>query len=84
MQKLTEAAARGATGPLTGTIVELSKRLDERNNENRTHLALDKDAPLPRPVMAYGRIAAIPFWADCIINIAGFEFPTATAVRTHA
>jgi transposase InsO family protein len=32
-------------------------------NQARTHLALQKDAPLKRPIQRYGRIAAIPVLA---------------------
>ena len=40
-------------------------------NETRTHLSLDKDAPihaLSRPLAAY---LAAPSWEDCIINMCG-------------
>ena len=44
-------------------------------NQARTHLSLNKDAPLSRPIQTIGRI---PFhdqsWADCIIIMSGFSF----------
>ena len=44
-------------------------------NETRTHLALDKDAPLSRTVKRAGRIFfAAQSSADRITNISGFDF----------
>jgi transposase InsO family protein len=43
-------------------------------NETRTHLALDKDAPLSRTVMRAWRILADRSSADCITNMSGFDF----------
>jgi Integrase core domain len=40
-------------------------------NEARTHLSLDKDAPIPREVQGVGRISAKPISADCITNTSG-------------
>ena len=49
-------------------------------NEGRTHLSLCKDAPIPRAVHPAAISWLRPFWADCTINMGGFEFPTATEV----
>jgi transposase InsO family protein len=38
----------------------------------RTHLALDKDAPLSRPVQSIGPVVTIPLLAACITNMAGW------------
>jgi transposase InsO family protein len=43
-------------------------------NETRTHLALDKDAPLSRTVKRQGVFFAVQSSADCITNISGFDF----------
>jgi hypothetical protein len=49
VKELTEAAARGATGPLTATMVDLSKRLGV-TEETRTLLRIvgEQDVPLER------------------------------------
>jgi hypothetical protein len=39
-------------------------------SETRTHLALDKTAPLSRTVKKAGRMSS----ADCITNMSGFDF----------
>jgi hypothetical protein len=41
--------------------------------EARTHLSLDKDAPIPREVQGVGRIFAQPISADCITGTLGFD-----------
>ena len=43
-------------------------------NEMRTHLALDKDAPLSRTVMRAGRILCRPVLGGCITNMFGLDF----------
>ena len=43
-------------------------------NETRTHLALDKDAPLSRTVKRAGRILCRPILGDCTTNMFGFDF----------
>jgi hypothetical protein len=43
-------------------------------NQARTHLALQKDAPLKRSIERFGRIAAIPSWLDCTTNTSGYDF----------
>src|SRR3954470_1895075 len=50
VQKLTEAAARGAAGPLTSTIVDLSKRLGVTEDATKTLLRIvgEQDVPLER------------------------------------
>jgi len=50
VQKLTEAAARGATAPLTSTIVDLSKRLGVTEDATKTLLRIvgEQDVPLER------------------------------------
>ena len=50
-------------------------------NEYRTHLSLDKDAPLARAVTAHGRMRSARFSADYITDIAGYEFSTGTGQR---
>jgi hypothetical protein len=42
-------------------------------NETRTHLSLEKDAPIPRAVEAVGRphTQPPPSWADYIISMCG-------------
>jgi hypothetical protein len=42
-------------------------------NETRTHLSLDKDAPLSRTVQRAGVFFAFQSWAGCITNIFGFD-----------
>jgi len=42
-------------------------------NSTRTHLSLNKDAPMSRAAETAGRIICIRSWADCIINIPGFD-----------
>jgi transposase InsO family protein len=41
-------------------------------NRGRTHLALDKDAPLSRPVQPTGPIVAIPSSVDSTTNTLGW------------
>ena len=43
-------------------------------NETRTHLALDKDAPLSRTVRGQGVFFAAQSSADCTTNMFGFDF----------
>jgi hypothetical protein len=43
-------------------------------NETRTHLALDKDAPLRRSVQGCGTIIATPILWGCIIATRGYDF----------
>jgi hypothetical protein len=58
VKELTEAAARGATGPLTATIVDLSKRLGVTEDATRTLLRIvGEDVPLERLSETLGRIA---------------------------
>lgn len=43
-------------------------------NEVRTHLSLEKDAPVPRAIGTVGHIFfAVLSWAGCITNISGFD-----------
>jgi transposase InsO family protein len=42
-------------------------------NGTRTHLSLNKDAPISRAAEEAGRICAVRSWADCTINMAGFD-----------
>src|SRR4051812_9715249 len=50
VRELAEAAARGATDPLTTTIVELSKRLGVTEDATKTLLRIvgEQDVPLER------------------------------------
>jgi hypothetical protein len=41
-------------------------------NESRTHLALEKDAPLWRAIQRYGAIITTPM--DCTIAMCGYDF----------
>ena len=43
-------------------------------NETRTHLSLDKDAPIPRAVQRCGTIVATPILSGCIISTRGYDF----------
>jgi hypothetical protein len=42
-------------------------------NDARTHLSLNKDVPVPRAADTAGVLSANQSWADCIINIPGFD-----------
>jgi hypothetical protein len=59
VKELTEAAVRGATVPLTGTIVELSKRLGVTEDATKTLLRIvgERDVPLERLSEALNRVA---------------------------
>jgi len=52
-------------------------------NEMRTHLSLDKDAPLSRTVQRAGRILRLPILGGCITNIFGFDLRQAQLSRRH-
>ena len=58
-KELTEAAARGATGPLTNTIVDLSKRLGVTEDATKTLLRIvgEQDVPLERLSETLNRVA---------------------------
>jgi hypothetical protein len=43
-------------------------------NETRTHISLDKDAPLGRTVKRQGTIVAGPILSGCIIAMRGYDF----------
>ena len=47
-------------------------------NEARTHLSLQKDAPIPAPSRPSVTRWPCPFWAGCTTNIYRCEFPTGT------
>jgi hypothetical protein len=59
VKELTEAAARGATGPLTSAIVDLSKRLGITEDATRTLLRIvgEQDVPLERLSETLNRVA---------------------------
>ena len=59
VKELTEAAARGATGPLTSAIVDLSKRLGITEDATRTLLRIvgEQDVPLERLSETLYRVA---------------------------
>ena len=42
-------------------------------NDARTHLSLNKDAPVPRRRRQPDAFSVVQSWADCIINIPGFD-----------
>jgi hypothetical protein len=42
-------------------------------NGTRTHLSLNKDAPMSRAAETAGRFFVVRSWADCTINIFGFD-----------
>ena len=52
-------------------------------NETRTHLSLDKDAPLSA-VQRAGAFFAFQSWASCIINIFGFDLRQAQPSKNDA
>jgi hypothetical protein len=47
-------------------------------NEARTHLSLQKDAPIPRAVQIVGQTLAVPNFGGLHHNISEREFPTGT------
>jgi transposase InsO family protein len=49
-------------------------------NETRTHLSLDKDAPIPRAIEFVGHILARPSWVACITNTCGSNFREAQVI----
>ena len=58
MKELTEAAARGATGPLTSAIVDLSKRLRITEDATKTlRIVGEQDVPLERLAETLNRVA---------------------------
>jgi tetratricopeptide (TPR) repeat protein len=59
VKELTEAAARGATGPLTSAIVDLSKRLGVTEDSTKTLLRIvgEQDVPLERLSETLNRVA---------------------------
>ena len=59
VKELTEAAARGATGPLTSAIVDLSKRLGITEDATKTPLRIvgEQDVPLERLSETLNRVA---------------------------
>jgi hypothetical protein len=57
-------------------------RIKDITMRDRTHLALCKDAPIPRAVRPVAVSSSRPFWVDCTINKGGFEFPTGTGAKT--
>ena len=60
VKELTEAAARGATGPLTSTIVDLSKRLGVTEDATKTLLRIigeQQDVPPERLSETLNRVA---------------------------
>ena len=58
-KELTEAAARGATGPLTNAIIDLSKRLGVTEDATKTLLRIvgEQDVPLERLSETLNRVA---------------------------
>ena len=59
VKELTEAAARGATGPLTAAIVDLSKKLGVTEDATRSLLRIvgEQDVPLERLSETLVRVA---------------------------
>jgi tetratricopeptide (TPR) repeat protein len=59
VKELTEAAAHGATGPLTSVIVDLSKRLGVTEDATKTLLRIvgEQDVPLERLSETLNRVA---------------------------
>jgi tetratricopeptide (TPR) repeat protein len=59
VKELTEAAARGATGPLTSAIVDLSTRLGVTEDATKTLLRIvgEQDVPLERLSETLNRVA---------------------------
>ena len=58
----------------------LLKSYQQYYNEARTHLSLQKDAPIPAPSRASVRRWPCQFWVACTTNISEREFPTGTAI----
>ena len=50
-------------------LCDLLKSYRKYYNEARTHLSLEKDAPIPAPSRVSVRRWPCQFWADCTINI---------------
>src|ERR1700719_2548076 len=48
-------------------------------NGTRTHLSLNKDAPISRAAEAAGRILCRPIWVVCITNMLGLDLRYAQA-----
>src|SRR4030088_1208799 len=48
-------------------------------NGRRTHLSLNKDAPISRAAEAAGRILCLRSWVDCITNMLGLDLRAAWA-----
>jgi hypothetical protein len=53
-------------------------------NETRTHLALDKAAPVSRPVQRIGVVRSPPSWADFITTTPEFRFSVLTGPKRAA
>src|SRR5712675_309782 len=53
-------------------------------NGARTHLSLEKDAPVSRAVDRAGTFFVAQPWADCITNMPGFNLRQAHRSRPHS
>jgi hypothetical protein len=60
----------------------LLKSYQQYYNEARTHLSLQKDAPIPRASRPLVRHWRCQFWAGYTINISELEFPIRTGLVT--
>jgi hypothetical protein len=52
-------------------------------NEVRTHLSLQKDAPVRRDACGTGRVRSSPILGGYTVNMFEFEFPTGTTVLDY-
>jgi hypothetical protein len=60
----------------------LLKAYQKYYNEARTHVSLEKDAPISRAVQTVGQTLAVPVLGGRTTNISEREFPTGTAGRS--
>ena len=86
VRELTEAAARGATGPLTTTIVDLSKRLGVTEDATKTLLRIvgEQDVPLERLSETLNRVANDYKRLQAQAAALNPENPTARSLVTQA
>lgn len=83
---LTEAAARGATGPLTTAIIDLGKRLGVTEDATRTLLRIvgEQDVPLERLSETLARVASDYKRLQAQVAALSPENPTARNLVTQA
>src|SRR6478672_9056583 len=86
VRELTEAAARGATEPLTSTIVDLSERLGITKDATRTLLRIvsEQDVPLERLSETLNRVANDYKRLQAQVAALNLDTPTAKALVEQA